>query len=141
MKTFIEQLKFDEKGLIAAVIQDYKTGRVLSLCYMNRQALEETLKESKIYVFRRSKNRLMMKGETSGHVQIVKELFMDCEGNSLLFKVEQRIAACHAGYFTCYFRRFKKDGTADIVEKKIFDTDKVYPVRDGKDANGKEQNL
>ena len=126
MKAFIQQLKFNNKGLIPAIIQDCKTGKVLTLCYMTQAALEKTLGEGRVYVFRRSKNKLMMKGETSGHIQIVKEIFLDCEGNSLLFKVEQKVGACHTGYFTCYYRRMKEDGTTYIIEKKIFNPEKVY---------------
>jgi phosphoribosyl-AMP cyclohydrolase len=126
MKTIIDKLIFNEKGLIPAIIQDFKTGKVLTLCYMDKEALEKTLEEGKVYVFRRSKNKLMLKGETSGHVQVVKELFIDCEGNSLLFKVEQKVAACHAGYFTCYYRRVNKDDSLEIVEKKVFEPNKVY---------------
>ncbi|MDD5449719.1 MAG: phosphoribosyl-AMP cyclohydrolase, partial [Candidatus Omnitrophica bacterium] len=98
----LDQIKFDEKGLIPAIIQDAKSKKVLTLCYMNKEALEKALETGKIHVFRRSKGRLMLKGETSGHVQTVKEFYIDCEGNSLLFMVEQKVAACHAGYFTCY---------------------------------------
>lgn len=116
----IDKIKFDEKGLIPAVIQDYKSKKVLTLCYMNREALDKTLKEGKIYVFRRSKGKLVMKGETSGHTQIVKEVYIDCEGNSLLFMVEQNVAACHAGYFTCYYRRLNRQGEFEIVEKQVF---------------------
>ncbi len=123
---FIDQLKFNDKGLIPAVIQDYKSGKVLTLCYMNRAALEKTVTEGRIYLFRRSQNRLMMKGETSGHIQIVKEVFVDCEGNSILFTIEQKVAACHAGYFTCYFRKAAEDGSLEITDKKIFDPGKVY---------------
>ncbi len=123
---FIDDLKFNDKGLMPAIIQDYKSGKVLTLCYMNRQALEKTLLEGKIYLFRRSKNMLMMKGETSGHIQIVKEVFVDCEANSILFKIEQKVAACHAGYFTCYYRKASKEGSLEIAEKKVFDPKKVY---------------
>lgn len=126
MKSLIQQLKFNEKGLIPAIIQDYKTEKVLTLCYMTREALQKTLEEGKIYLFRRSKNKLMIKGETSGHIQLVKEVFVDCEGNSLLFRVEQKVAACHAGYFTCYYRRVDKDGKLTTIEKKVFDPKKVY---------------
>lgn len=120
MKLF-EYLRFDEKGLIPAIIQDETTQMVLTLCYMNREALKKTFEEGRIYLFRRSKGRLMMKGETSGHIQIVKKVFIDCEGNSLLFIVNQNIAACHAGYFSCYFRNINKDGIVEIVERKIFE--------------------
>ena len=122
----ITKLNFDEKGLIPTIIQDYKTGKVLTLCYMNKDALEKTLSEGKVYVFRRSKNRIMLKGETSGNIQAVKELFVDCADNSILIKVEQKIAACHEGYFTCYFRQIDKDGNEKIVEKRIFDPKSVY---------------
>lgn len=126
MKAFIEQLKFNEKGLIPAIIQDYNTGKVLTLCYMNKESFQKTLEEGKVYLFRRSKNKLMLKGETSGHIQTVKEIFIDCEGNSLLLKVEQKRGACHEGYFTCFYRRINKDGAVEIAEKKIFDPGKVY---------------
>lgn len=122
----IEKLKFDKRGLIPAVIQDDASGKVLTLCYMNQEALDKTMSEGKVYVFRRSKNALMLKGETSGHTQAVKSIFIDCEGNSLLVKVEQKVAACHAGYFTCYYKELKKDGSIKISEKKVFNPDKVY---------------
>ena len=126
MIKIIEQLKFNEQGLIPAIIQDYKTEKVLTLCYMTKEALQKTLEEGKVYVFRRSKGKLMIKGETSGHIQLVKEVFIDCEANSILLKVEQRVAACHAGYFTCYYRRLNKEGSFDISEEKVFDPEKVY---------------
>ena len=121
-----QQLKFDSNNLIPAIIQDYKSNKVLTLCYMDKEAVDKTLREGKIYVFRRSKGKLMLKGETSGNIQLVKEVFIDCENNSLLFKVEQKVAACHKGYFTCYFRRIDKDGNEKIVEKQIFNPKDVY---------------
>lgn len=123
---FIDKINFDKNGLIPAIIQDEKTSRVLTLCYMDKEAFERTLKEKKIYVFRRSKGRVMLKGETSGCTQDVKTLYVDCENNSLLFKVKQKRAACHAGYFSCYFRRIDKSGKETIEEKRVFDPEKVY---------------
>jgi len=122
----LNKLNFDDKGLIPAVIQDVKTGKVLTLCYMTEVALKETLDKGKICVFRRSKGKVMFKGETSGCTQAVKEIFIDCANNSLLFKVEQKRGACHKGYFTCYFRRVTKDGREDIKEERVFDPDTVY---------------
>lgn len=122
----LDKIKFDEKGLIPAIIQDIKSKKVLTLCYMNQEALEKTLKEGKIHLFRRSKGRLMMKGETSGHIQIVKEIYIDCEGNSLLFLVEQKVAACHAGYFTCYYRKINKNGEFEITERQLFNPKQTY---------------
>lgn len=123
---FINKLNFDEKGLIPAIIQDGKSSRVLTLCYMDRSALERTLKEKRIYVFRRSEGRVMLKGQTSGCVQAVKKMFVDCANNSLLFKVEQTRAACHKGYFSCYFRRIDDKGNEVIEEEKVFDPKDVY---------------
>lgn len=121
-----EKIKFDEKGLIPAIIQDEISGEVLTLCYMNKDALAKTLEEGKVYVFRRSKGKLMLKGETSGCIQKVKKLYIDCEGNSLLFEVEQVKAACHEGYFSCYFRELDKDGNLIITAGRIFDPKDVY---------------
>jgi len=119
-------IKFDEKGLVPSIIQDHKSKEVLTLCYMNNEALAKTLEEGKVYVFRRSKGRLMLKGETSGCIQKVKSLCIDCEGNSLLFKVQQCRAACHTGYFTCYFRKLDKNGVFKTTGKRIFDPTEVY---------------
>ena len=125
----IDKLNFSDKGLIPAIIQDSKTNKVLTLCYMNKDALLKTLEEGKIYVFRRSKNRIMLKGETSGNIQVVKEALIDCAENSILFRVEQKVAACHEGYFTCYFRKIEKDGKVTITEKRIFNPEDVYKTK------------
>lgn len=123
----LEKLHFDEKGLIPSVIVDATDGKALTLCYMNKDAVVKTIETGKIHVFRRSQNRLMIKGETSGHIQLVKRVFFDCEGNSLVFMVEQKVAACHAGYKTCYYREYNpKSDTIEIAGKKVFDPDKVY---------------
>jgi phosphoribosyl-AMP cyclohydrolase len=129
MSKLIEEIKFDEKGLVPAIIQDEISGEVLTLCYMNKEALKKTLKEGKIYVYRRSKQKLMLKGETSGCIQKIKKAYIDCEGNSLLFEVEQVKAGCHEGYFSCYFREVDKDGNLNITATRIFDPKDVYPVR------------
>lgn len=126
MKKILENLRFDEKGLIPAIIQDEISGEVLTLCYMNKEALEKTIREGKVYVYRRSKGKLMMKGQTSGCVQNVKRMSLDCEGNSLLFGVEQVKAGCHEGYFSCYYREFDKDGNVTVIAERIFDPKKVY---------------
>lgn len=123
----LEQLHFNEKGLIPSVIVDVLDGKVLTLCYMNKDAVIKTIETGKVHVFRRSQNRLMIKGETSGHIQMVKRVFFDCEGNSLVFLVEQKVAACHAGYKTCYYREYLPEtNSVQIIENKVFDPDKVY---------------
>ena len=121
-----EVIKFNDQGLIPAVVQDVKTKQVLTLCYLNREALDKSLKEGKVYVFRRSQGRLMLKGETSGHIQLIKEIRVDCDGKSLVLLVSQKVAACHAGYFTCYFRRVSRTGKLQTIGRKVFDPKKVY---------------
>ncbi len=123
----LTNLKFDDKGLIPAVIVNVTDNRVLTLCFMNQDALEKTIKTGQVHVFRRSKNRLMLKGETSGHTQSVEEVFFDCEGKSLVIKVKQKVAACHAGYMSCYYRKYNdKTDNIEIIEEKVFDPEKTY---------------
>jgi len=122
-------LQCNDQGLIPTVIQDAKTKQVLTLCYLNEAALAKSLATGTVYLFRRSLNRLMQKGETSGHIQLIKQVAVDCEGKSLVFLVSQKVAACHAGYFTCYFRQVGKDGTLTTVGKRVFDPSKVYKKR------------
>lgn len=128
---FTDKLNFDDNGLIPVIIQDAVSLRVLTLCYMNADAVKKTLEEKKIYVFRRSKGRVMIKGETSGCVQTVKEVSVDCADNSLLIKVEQERAACHEGYFSCYFRVIDGNGEETVEEERIFDPDEVYKTGKG----------
>jgi len=126
MNELLKVLQFNEQGLIPAVIQDAASKQVLTLCYLNHEALEKSLAEGKVYLFRRSQNRLMLKGETSGHIQVIKELRVDCEGKSLVLLVKQRVAACHAGYVTCYFRVVGRDGALKTTGRKVFNPEKVY---------------
>ncbi len=123
----LEQVNFNDKGLVPAVIVDAKSGQVLTLCYMNDESLRTTLETGRIHVFRRSKGCIMLKGGTSGHIQTVKDVRVDCADNSLLFKVEQEVAACHEGYFTCYFRRYLHESDEfEVVEERVFDPKEVY---------------
>ncbi len=122
-----DELQFSEAGLIPTVIQDAVDAQVLTLCYMTREALEKTLETGLVHVFRRSKGRLMIKGETSGHTQAVKAAFIDCEGKSLVIKVEQKVAGCHMGYKSCYFRRYRSAGDEfTIEEERVFNPEDVY---------------
>ncbi len=120
------KIRFDAQGLIPSIIQDQKTKAVLTLCYMNDIALRATLDNGFIYVFRRSQNKLMKKGETSGHTQAVKEFRIDCEGKSILFVIDQKVAGCHKGYFSCYFEKMGDDGVGNITDALVFDPKKVY---------------
>lgn len=122
----LKTLQFNDQGLIPTVIQDATSRQVLTLCYLNRAALEKSLTEGMVYVFRRSQNRLMLKGETSGHLQRIRQVFVDCEGKSLVFQVRQHVAACHAGYYTCYYRRLTKTGRLLTVGRRVFNPHTVY---------------
>ena len=102
----IGRIKFDASGLVPAIVQDAATGTVLMLAYMNRQSLEKTLETGTTWFYSRSRQELWNKGATSGNVQTVKELFYDCDGDTLLVKVEQTGAACHEGTYSCFSRRF-----------------------------------
>ena len=102
--SFYDQLKFDAHGLIPAIVQDQKSGRVLMMAWMNRESLEKTIATGRTHFWSRSRRKLWMKGEESGHVQTVKDIAFDCDGDVLLIQVEQTGAACHEGYRSCFFR-------------------------------------
>ena len=113
-------------GLIPAIAQDHETGEVLMLAYMNKESFEETLRSGCATYYSRSRSQLWKKGETSGHVQHVKEIRVDCDMDTVLLKVDQvGGAACHKGYKSCFFS-VVQDGEAKITEQKIFDPKKVY---------------
>jgi len=101
----IEDLKFDKKGLIPAIVQDYKTGEVLMLAYMNKESLQRTLTSGKTCYWSRSRKEYWVKGATSGNFQFVKDVYYDCDMDTLLIKVEQKGAACHTGNRTCFYRK------------------------------------
>ncbi len=102
----VEDLRFDARGLIPAVVQDARTGQVLMLAYMNREALERTLETGETHFWSRSRRALWHKGATSGHTQRVVELRVDCDGDALLVLVEPRGPACHTGHTSCFYRTF-----------------------------------
>ncbi|MFH1283130.1 MAG: phosphoribosyl-AMP cyclohydrolase [bacterium] len=122
----MKMFKFDSKGLIPAIIQDYKKKDVLMLAYMNKEALKKTLDEKKVCFFSRSRNTLWIKGEKSGNCQMVKSIWTDCDADVLLIEVEQiGGAACHTGYRSCFFNKIA-GSKVKITGKKVFDPKKVY---------------
>ena len=108
--SFYDQLKFNSDGLIPAIIQEQKTGRVLMMAWMNRASLDKTIVTRKTVFWSRSRQKFWMKGETSGHTQQVKDIAFDCDGDVLLIQVEQTGAACHEGYQSCFFRSVEGPG-------------------------------
>lgn len=121
-----DALKWDDKGLIAVIFQDHLTNEVLTLAYMNREALARTLETGKVHLFRRSQGKLMMKGEQSGNVQLVKDIRVDCDADAMVMKIEQvGGAACHEGYRSCFFRKLV-GGELQLIEERVFDPKEVY---------------
>lgn len=113
-------------GLVPVIVQDYETGEVLMLAYMNQNAWLKTLETGKATYWSRSRSELWVKGETSGHVQIVKEILVDCDSDTLLLKVQQiGGAACHTGYRSCFYRRVH-NRKIEIVGEPVFKPEDVY---------------
>ena len=110
------------KDLRPAIVQDYETGEVLMLAYMDDEALRLTRETGKAHYWSRSRGKLWKKGESSGHEQLVKDILIDCDEDTILIKVEQIGGACHTGYRSCFYRTI--DG--EIVGKKVFDPDETY---------------
>ena len=123
----LSELKFDRDGLVAAIIQDETNNQVLMLGYMNAEAITATFNTGRVCFWSRSRQKLWIKGETSGHTQTVKSIAVDCDGDALLIKVEQKVAACHAGYRSCFFREVSPDGESTrVVGEKVFEAESVY---------------
>lgn len=115
-----------EGGLLPAIVQDAESGDVLMLAYINQESWEKTLETGKAYFWSRSRKKLWLKGESSGHIQLIKDIFVDCDQDTVVFKVEQLGgAACHKGYRSCFFRRVNH-GTLEIIAEPVFDPEKVY---------------
>jgi phosphoribosyl-AMP cyclohydrolase len=119
-------VRFDEAGLVPVIVQEDATQRVLMLAFMNEEALRLTQETGRAHYWSRSRNKLWRKGETSGNEQVVTDLRVNCEQNSLLMSVIQQGAVCHDGYATCYYRRLSDDGSLQIVEERQFDPATVY---------------
>lgn len=113
-------------GLIPAIAQDWKTGEVLMLAYINKLSWEETLKSGNATYWSRSRNKLWKKGEESGNVQKIKEILVDCDDDTVIFKVDQiGGAACHTGYRTCFYRKID-GGNLKTVGEKVFNPEEKY---------------
>jgi len=120
------KVKYNSDGLIPAIVQDYKTNEVLMLAYMNAVSLKLTLKTKKVHFYSRSRNKLWLKGESSGNIQKLKEIYFDCDLDAVLVKIEQvGGAACHTGHRSCFYSKLQK-GKLKICGKPCFDPKKIY---------------
>ncbi len=120
-----DEVKFDEKGLVPAVVQDADSGDVLMVAYMNREALEKTLETGFAHFWSRSRQELWKKGATSGNLQRVESVKVDCDADTILLQVIQEGAACHEGYRSCFYRTVDGD-SLQVNSERVFDPKKVY---------------
>ena len=123
---FIEKLKFNDDGLIPAIVQEASSGRVVMMAWMNEASLKSTIETDKTHFWSRSRQKYWMKGESSGHTQEVKDIAFDCDGDTLLIQVEQHGAACHEGYKSCFFRSIDEEGDFDVTEERLVNPEEVY---------------
>jgi phosphoribosyl-AMP cyclohydrolase len=121
----VDELKYDTAGLIPAVVQEHGSGRVLMVAWMNKESLRRTLELGEMVYWSRSRKEFWHKGATSGHTQQVKDVAFDCDKDCLLFQVEQKGAACHDGFKSCFYRSVV-DGEVKVTEPRLVDPEKVY---------------
>jgi phosphoribosyl-AMP cyclohydrolase len=124
MESITDTIKWDAHGLVPVVVQDEGTRDVVMVAYMNAEALELTRKTGRAHYYSRSRKTLWLKGETSGHYQEVRGLYLDCDGDTLLLVVDQKVAACHTGYWSCFHRTWREGWIR--VGEKVFDEKAVY---------------
>jgi len=127
LNTLIDEISFNADGVVPAIVQDHDTGEVLMVGYMNRETFQKSLETGITHFWSRTRRKIWKKGETSGHIQKIKEVFIDCDGDALLFKVEQVKAACHTGYKSCFYRAADKaTGTWTVKGERVFIPEEVY---------------
>ena len=126
---FFSALKWNEEGLIPAIVQDAENGAVLMMAWMDRRALDDTLATGQTHFYSRSRRSHWHKGATSGHVQHVESVWLDCDGDVILIKARQVGGACHEGYRTCFFRRVESDGGLTCDSAPVFDPTLVYRAK------------
>src|ERR1041385_3840022 len=125
--SFYDKLKFNSDGLIPAIIQDQSSGRVLMMAWMNLASLQKSIESGKTHFWSRSRQKFWMKGESSGHIQAIKDIAFDCDGDTLLIQVDQTGAACHEGYQSCFFRSIEGDGgTFKTTEPQLKPPGDIY---------------
>jgi len=114
-------------GLLPAIAQDYQSNEILMMAYINPESWAKSIETGKAHYWSRSRNKLWLKGESSGHVQLIKEILVDCDQDTVIFKVEQLGgAACHKGYASCFFRRVESENSFIVQVEPVFDPQEVY---------------
>ena len=119
--SFLDKVKFDAKGLVSAIIQDNENGQILMLGYMSKETLKQTIEGDRPVFWSRSRQKVWIKGETSGHTQKTREILYDCDIDALLIKVDQVGPACHTNHRSCFYRRISSDFTTTEIEPVIED--------------------
>ncbi len=122
----LDTINWTGDGLVPAIVQDVETHEVLMMAWMDRSAIEATLNTGQTHFYSRSRRSSWHKGGTSGHVQFVEQIKIDCDGDTVLILVRQVGGACHEGYRSCFFRTFSKDSGFSITAEKVFDSESVY---------------
>ncbi|NTV89999.1 MAG: bifunctional phosphoribosyl-AMP cyclohydrolase/phosphoribosyl-ATP diphosphatase HisIE [Clostridiales bacterium] len=138
-RAILQDIKYDERGLVPAITQDCRTEEVLMLAYMNRESIELTLDTGKAHYYSRSRQKLWLKGETSGHFQHVRSISIDCDGDTLLLKVEQTGAACHTGHHSCFFRKAEVGSSAEKPSESIAAKDAAGSAADLNESSDKKE--
>jgi phosphoribosyl-AMP cyclohydrolase len=128
MDALLDQIKFDASGLVPAIAQQHDTGEILMLAWMNREAVRASLAEGRACYWSRSRGRLWRKGETSGQVQLLREMRLDCDGDALLLLVEQQGVACHTGRRSCFFRAWR-NGEWVTLSEPLVPPEELYPEK------------
>ncbi len=137
---FLDALKYDRNGLVTVVAQDHWSNEVLMVAHASRPALEETLNSGYMYYFSRSRNKLWKKGESSGHMQKIISLLVDCDGDAIVARVKQIKGACHLGFRSCFAYQINRTGRMKVVGKMAFNPKKVYRTSDESSHKKRDHN-
>ena len=134
MNKWLDEITWNDQGLVAAIAQDHETGKILMLAWMNEESFRETVRTKRACYFSRSRNQLWRKGEESGHIQKVVSIHVDCDADAILIRVNQQGAACHEGYATCFFRELRDDEVV-IASERLVNPDEVYAKQSAKQSD------
>lgn len=124
--SLLDALKWDARGLLSVVVQDADTKDVLMVAFSNREAIKLTIEKGMMHYYSRSRNKLWMKGEESGHTQKVMSMHVDCDGDAILAQVKQDTGACHLGYRSCFNWKINSDGSITVTGEQVFDPAQAY---------------